>query len=585
MSPPPQAGAPLTSASFPLSELHAALLQATITLGLVSVCVLLYVRFQKPHFFWWAVAWTLYLTRLGAILIYVQTTRPFWLYAHQVATGWTALALLWSAMVFSRGVKFRPAFWLAVLFPPLWSFFAIFHLGVEERFLYAALPAVLFLSAATLWTAWVFFRFRRKTGSPGALLLGIAFLLWGLHHLDYPVLRARGAWNPWGYYLDIVFALLVGGGILILVIEDLERGLGALSTLSGDLQRGEQGVDGTGALLGRALVLPGVRGSALFDRERGVVVRALSACAPWEGQAPGGDAMERITEVLATARPSSGSSGDFAYIAALPVMRRDVVAGVMLIVGDARDPFAALDTPFLVALGQQVGAALENTDLDRRLRRRTEELERLSVRMVEQHEAERRRLSLELHDETAQVFSAVKLQLGIVREEVPPPQAERLARVTALVDEGMASIRSVTDQLRPSLLDDLGLLPALRALVTDFGSRTGIPTSCTLPESLPALPQLAELAVFRAVQEGLSNVARHADADHATVSLRTNDRSLVIQVEDDGRGIGEAEVEEHTGLAGMRERFSTLGGEVILEPRADGGTRLALTLPLPAGLG
>ena len=103
-------------------------------------------------------------------------------------------------------------------------------------------------------------------------------------------------------------------------------------------------------------------------------------------------------------------------------MRRDTVAGVMLIVGDARDPFAALDASFLQALGQQVGAALENADLDRRLRRRTEELERLSARMVEQHEEERRRLSLELHDETAQVFSAVKLQLGIVREEVPPPR-------------------------------------------------------------------------------------------------------------------------------------------------------------------
>ncbi len=102
MTPPPQAGAPLTQVPFPLSELHAALLQATITLGLVSVCVLLYVRFQKPHFFWWAVAWTLYLTRLGAILIYVQTTRPFWLYAHQVATGWTALALLGAAVSFAQ---------------------------------------------------------------------------------------------------------------------------------------------------------------------------------------------------------------------------------------------------------------------------------------------------------------------------------------------------------------------------------------------------------------------------------------------------------------------------------------------------
>ena len=81
----------------------------------MAVCSLLYARFRKPYFFWWAVAWCLYLARLGAILIYVPTGRPFWLYAHQVATGWTALALLWSAVVFSRGSRFRPVVWVAVL--------------------------------------------------------------------------------------------------------------------------------------------------------------------------------------------------------------------------------------------------------------------------------------------------------------------------------------------------------------------------------------------------------------------------------------------------------------------------------------
>ena len=97
-----------------------------------------------------------------------------------------------------------------------------------------------FLSLATLWTGWVFWQHARRTASSGARFVAVTFWLWGLHHLDYPVLRARGAWNPWGYYLDIVFALLVGVGILILVVEDLERGLRALSTLSGDLQGGER---------------------------------------------------------------------------------------------------------------------------------------------------------------------------------------------------------------------------------------------------------------------------------------------------------------------------------------------------------
>ncbi len=576
-----------------LPELHAAILQATITLGIAGLCALLYLRYRKPYFFWWGIAWTLYLGRLTMILIYLETRRPFWLFAHQVATGWTALALLWSALVFSRGARFHPAYLLAVLFPPIWGAFAIYHFQEQDQFLYAAVPAVLFLSGATLWTGSVFFRYRRQTGSRGALLLGFAFLLWGFHHLDYPILRARGAWNPWGYYLDIIFALAVGTGILLLVLEDIERGLGAMAALSGDLQRGAASLDASGELLGRALVLPGVRGSALYERSTGRFQRGVGACAGWEALPPAPATEAWIREAVERRRPISAAGwtppgaaaerGHFPFAAVLPVEQDGRVAGALVIVGDARDPFTALDESFLVALGQQVGAALANAELDRRLRRRTEELERLSVRMLEQHEEERRRLSLELHDETAQVFSAVKLQLGILREEVPPPQAIRLGRVLELVDEGMSSIRSITEELRPSLLDDLGLLPALRALVADFDDRTGIGVEFTAPETLPTLAPDAELAIFRAVQEGLSNVTRHADASRVAVTVVPAPAGLRIALVDDGQGLTAREdgmVEEHTGLAGMRERLSAIGGTVSLRNAPTRGAELTLTIPL-----
>jgi signal transduction histidine kinase len=250
-------------------------------------------------------------------------------------------------------------------------------------------------------------------------------------------------------------------------------------------------------------------------------------------------------------------------------------------VGDARDPFTALNESFLSALGQQVGAALSNAELDRRLQRRTEELQRLSVRMVQQHEDERRRLSFELHDETAQVFSAVKLQLGIVREEVPPSAADRLGRVMELVDDGMASIRSVTAALRPSLLDDLGLLPALRALAGDFEARADIETAFAGIDTLPPLTEQAELALFRGVQEALSNVVRHAEATRVTVEIRLRDGGLAVQIQDDGKGLADGgEIAERMGLAGMRERFAAQGGAVTLEAAAEGGTRLDLWLPV-----
>jgi two-component system sensor histidine kinase UhpB len=200
--------------------------------------------------------------------------------------------------------------------------------------------------------------------------------------------------------------------------------------------------------------------------------------------------------------------------------------------------------------------------------------------MVEQHEEERRRLSLELHDETAQVFSAVKLQLGILRERVPREVTDRVERVIGLVDAGMRSIRNVTDELRPSLLDDLGLVPALRALVADFGERTGLVAEFTGPESLTGLSDAAELAIFRAVQEGLSNVARHSAATRVDVALRSENGKVQIDVQDNGQGPGpDPDGAGRMGLAGMRERILALGGTVTLDRARESGAWLGITLP------
>src|SRR5690606_40014407 len=140
------------------------------------------------------------------------------------------------------------------------------------------------------------------------------------------------------------------------------------------------------------------------------------------------------------------------------------------------------------------------------------ELERLSTRMVTQHEEERRRLSRELHDESAQVFSADKLDLAMLRDSLPPAEASRLDRTLSLIDSGIGSIRSVVNDLRPSLLDDLGLLPALRSLAAESEARSGVSVQLAMPESLPPLPHEAELVLYRALQELLTNVARHSEA-------------------------------------------------------------------------
>jgi signal transduction histidine kinase len=450
------------------------------------------------------------------------------------------------------------------------------------------------MSLATLWTGWVFLRHWRLVGSVGAGSLAWAFILWSLHHLDYPFLRARGAWAPWGYYLDIAFLLAVGGGIVILVLDDLGRGLRAMADLSGDLQR--RGGDVMAALLARPLTLPAVRGTALYLRDSGCIVRGAGRSTTWTGRQPEGQLATALSDAMATGRPQvavtppalpgpKSDSAPPAYAAVLPVFSGAAVSGALILVGDARDPFTALDDDFLQALGRQVGAALENADLDERLRARSVELARLSARMVEQHEDERRRLSRELHDETAQVFSAVKMELAVLRGQVPAPVASRLDRMMALMDKGIRGIRSVVNDLRPSLLDDLGLLPALRSLVADFAERSGIRTVLEAPAQLPPLSKDAELALFRALQEALSNVVRHANAHSVEVRFDVRKGSLSLVVADDGHGPATTdpaalEREGHMGLTGMRERIAALGGTVRFDGRPGSGARVEVLVPI-----
>ncbi len=600
------------------AELAAAYLQAGITAGLVVLCAFLYRRYGKPYFACWALAWLIYVARLGAIITFLVSGQRLWLYWHQVATGWTALALLWAALVFSQQVKWRWSYLAIVLFPPLWSYAAIYRL---DNFLLAAGPAVLFLSGATLWTAWTFWRYSRQAGSRAARLLTAAMVLWGLHHLDYPFLRARGAWNPWGYYLDILFELAVGIGIVLLVLEDLDRGLDTLSTLSADLLAGRGEQDLLTGLLTGLLRLPAVRGSAMYDLSTPAprFVGGVGACAGWRNRPPSAPEQLALKRIALSARPeivrgdepsaagdeARGMSGSgslrappsdrrgpeatFAYTAALPVLRNEELTEAIVVVGEARDPFAALDTHFLIALGRQIGAALEKADLHEHLELRTQELEWLATRMVQQHEEERRRLSRELHDETAQILTALRMRVGVMREAASEEDARALDDVLGLLDDGIHSIRSVTRDLRPSLLDDLGLVPALAALVREFEHQSGIEARIDIAQPVSALSEEAELGLFRALQEGLANVARHAGAGHVRVTLEDRDGFVSLRVIDDGRGPGPSlEAEDpgrwggpvrRMGLVGMRERIARIGGQVVFRGAARKGVELTVTLP------
>lgn len=572
------------------TELAAAYLQLAVTLGLVVLCGILNRRYRRRYFGLWSLAWAVYSLRLVAIITFLITGAQAWLFWHQVATGWTAVAFLWAALVFAQRVEWRAAYGALVFFPVVWAFIGIYLL---DNFLLAAGPMIGFLSLTTAAAGWAFLQYDRLVGSPAGRFLAVVLFMWALHHLDYPLLRARGAWNPWGYYLDITFSIGVGLGIVFLVLEDLDQGLASLTALSGELQGGIASQEPMAdAMLRRALSLRGVQGSALWiATENGghfLQGAGVAALWPFEG-APetARHAAERVRRdgvpTVARAGASRTPESGYAYTAALPVLGEDEVVGAVVVVGEARDPFTVLDDRFLLAFGQQVGAALANEELNRDLVSRTEELERLQSRMVVQHEEERARIWRELHDETAQVLAALNLQLGVIAERSDETSAPALDRARTLLGEGIKSIRSVTRNLRPVALDDLGLIPAMRALARDFHEPDTLAVEFDAPMQVPPLSGEAESAVYRAMQEGLSNAVRHGARSRVSVSLTRTDSCAVLTVEDDGPGFPDdaaSRLRSRGGLAGLRERVAALGGELTLENRNGAGAVVRVELPL-----
>jgi two-component system, NarL family, sensor histidine kinase UhpB len=181
------------------------------------------------------------------------------------------------------------------------------------------------------------------------------------------------------------------------------------------------------------------------------------------------------------------------------------------------------------------------------------------------------------------------MELGLLRDKIGPEQAARLDQIQDLIDTGIRSIRNVTNDLRPSLLDDLGLLPALRSLVAEFADRSGIHTGLDLPPVMPPLSLEAELALFRALQEALTNVLRHANARSVEIGVSLHPEGVLLRVSDDGRGLPPGtsaerlEWEGHMGLAGMRERITALGGNVRVRAPTGAGVSLEVLVPALAG--
>jgi PAS domain S-box-containing protein len=265
---------------------------------------------------------------------------------------------------------------------------------------------------------------------------------------------------------------------------------------------------------------------------------------------------------------------------AVPILRRDGKSLGVIRVADKDDgELGEEDEAMLVQLAQMTSQAIANRVLLHEITASRERLGALSRRLVHVQEEERRLLARELHDEVAQLLTGLKFMLEAAGQRGGRVDTSQVMEVTARLLE---RVRDLSLDLRPPMLDHLGLIPTLLWHFDKYRAQTGIDVVFHRPGFNRRVPPETEITAFRIIQEALSNVARHAGVKAASVAVWTEEGWLGLRVEDEGRGFDPAAPGgASTGLSGMNERARLVGGVLTLDSRPEAGTRLMARLPIP----
>jgi signal transduction histidine kinase len=210
------------------------------------------------------------------------------------------------------------------------------------------------------------------------------------------------------------------------------------------------------------------------------------------------------------------------------------------------------------------------------------ELRRLSQQLLKAQEEERKNISRELHDEVGQVLTGLRIELGNLHRSDGNSEIfeSRMQEAKGLAENALRSVRNMAMLLRPSMLDDQGLAPALRWLAKEFSRRFEIPVTVQIEGDVEQVPAGHGVCLYRVVQEVLTNCARHAQAKHISISINVADSRLSATVEDDGVGFQSREQGTGIGLLGISERVRELRGKFFIDSQPGIGTRVEVELPI-----
>jgi len=267
----------------------------------------------------------------------------------------------------------------------------------------------------------------------------------------------------------------------------------------------------------------------------------------------------------------------------VPLRSNDQVIGV-LVIGFKR-PFDWLpsEKELLGAIAERSALAIEKAQFNDALREREMRIAELSAHLLRAQEEERKRISRELHDATGQQLMVIRLYLGMLDSSADSPAElrKKIGETVNVVDQTIEGIRRIIAKLSPLVLEELGLIAAIRKEAKDFTKRTGVRTRVAVSDDVGRLSNQTETAIYRVIQEALHNVAKHAQAHNVTIQMARNADLLSISIQDDGVGITQAPVlGRNFGLSGMTERVAMLGGTAKVVSAKTKGTRIEVKVPV-----
>ena len=255
---------------------------------------------------------------------------------------------------------------------------------------------------------------------------------------------------------------------------------------------------------------------------------------------------------------------------------------------ETEGPFLAEERDLINSLADSVSSYLNRKQAETALRQAHERMQALSQRLMHVQEQERRHLARDLHDEIGQALTAVKMNLQTLhRKNDRPDIAASLSDSMGIVDHILQHVRDLSLDLRPSLLDDLGLVSAVKWYVSRQAERAGWDAQIFAEDSLSHLPADMAVTCYRIVQEAVTNVMRHAEARHLSVTLKKNNAELEIVIRDDGVGFDAVHAQQRAahgqslGVLGMEERVRHFDGRLSIRSNPGGGTEVKAMIPLP----